>query len=157
MNLFLAHAHGASPFDLKAALLARHAQHPVIVHFPIALFILSVIFELLAAWRKNPVLASAAYYNLLGAALSVPLAVGTGLAAWQWQLEGAKLKGNLQLHLVFGLTSAAVILLLCSMRSWLRIKNIPPGITYIALTLCGMIAITLTGHLGGFVSGVEAP
>ena len=157
MNLFLAHAHGVDPFDLRAALLARHAQHPVIVHFPIALFIVSVIFEVLAAWRKNPLLGSVAYYNLLGAALAVPLAVGTGLAAWQLQLEGAKLKGNLQLHLIFGLTTAAVILILCSMRSWLRIKNIPPGIIYIALTLCGIIAITLTGHLGGLVSGVEAP
>jgi uncharacterized membrane protein len=26
-------------FDLKAALLARHAQHVVLIHFPIALFI----------------------------------------------------------------------------------------------------------------------
>jgi len=31
-----------NPFDLKAALLAKHAQHPVIIHFPIALFIISV-------------------------------------------------------------------------------------------------------------------
>ena len=31
-----------NPFDLKAALLARHAQHVVLIHFPIALFIASV-------------------------------------------------------------------------------------------------------------------
>ena len=43
----------ANPFDLKAALLAPHAQHPVIVHFPIALFIASAVFELLGAWRNN--------------------------------------------------------------------------------------------------------
>jgi hypothetical protein len=29
-------------FDLKAALLAKHAQHRVIIHFPIALSIISV-------------------------------------------------------------------------------------------------------------------
>jgi len=27
------------PFDIKAALLSKHAQHVVLIHFPIALFI----------------------------------------------------------------------------------------------------------------------
>jgi uncharacterized membrane protein len=37
-----------NPFDLKAALLAKHAQHPVMIHFPIALFITSLAFDFLA-------------------------------------------------------------------------------------------------------------
>src|SRR5207244_13484345 len=77
-----------NPFDLKAALLAGHAHHPVIIHFPIALFIASAVFEVMAVWRKKSVFATVAYYNLLGAALTVPLAIATGLGAWQWQLEG---------------------------------------------------------------------
>src|ERR1700754_3968685 len=92
---------GMNPFDLKAALLAKHAQHPVIIHFPIALFIASLAFDLLAIWRKNPALATVAYYNLRAAAVLVPVAIVTGLTAWQWQLEGARLKGNLLLHMVF--------------------------------------------------------
>lgn len=157
MNLFLAASHSPNPFDLKAALLARHAQHPVIIHFPIALFIASVVFELLALWRKQPLFASVAYYNLLGAAMTIPLAIATGLAAWQWQLEGATLKGNLRLHLICALTSASLIFLLCWMRSRLRAKSILPGITYLAVTLLALMAITLTGHLGGILSGVETP
>ena len=78
MKLFLAASHSPNPFDLKAALLAGHAQHPVIIHFPIALFIASAVFELLAVWRKQPLFASVAYYNLLGAALTLPLAIATG-------------------------------------------------------------------------------
>ena len=35
------------PFDLKAALLAKHAQHVVLIHFPIALFIAGVAFDFL--------------------------------------------------------------------------------------------------------------
>jgi uncharacterized membrane protein len=61
-----------NPFDIKAALLARHAQHPVIIHFPIALFIISVAFDLLTIWRRNPAMAKAAYYNLVAAALTAP-------------------------------------------------------------------------------------
>jgi uncharacterized membrane protein len=155
MKLFLAHAHSLSPFDLKAALLAGHAQHPVIIHFPIGLFIASVVFDLLAVWRKKPILAAVAYYNLLGAALTLPLAIATGLGAWQWQLEGATLKGNLRLHMICAVTSALLIFFLCWMRSRLPAKNISPGVSYVTVTLFALMAITLTGHLGGIVSGVE--
>jgi uncharacterized membrane protein len=125
MKLFLAVSHSPNPFDLKAALLAGHEQHPVIIHFPIALFIASAIFELLAVWRKQPVFATVAYYNLLGAALTVPLAIATGLGA--------------------------------GMRSRLRAKGIPPRVAYFAVTLLALMVITLTGHLGGILSGVETP
>jgi len=36
------------PFDIKSALLAKHAQHVVLIHFPIALFIMGVAFDFLA-------------------------------------------------------------------------------------------------------------
>jgi len=155
MNSFLGIS--VNPFDLKAALLAGHAQHPVIIHFPIGLFIASVVFDLLAVWRKKPILAAVAYYNLLGAALTLPLAIATGLGAWQWQLEGATLKGNLRLHMICAVTSALLIFFLCWMRSRLRTKNISPGVSYVAVTLFALMAITLTGHLGGIVSGVGMP
>ncbi len=155
MKMFLTAS--VNPFDVKAALLAGHAQHPVIIHFPIGLFIASVVFDLLAVWRKKPILAAVAYYNLLGAALTLPLAIATGLGAWQWQLEGATLKGNLRLHMICAVTSALLIFFLCWMRSRLRAKNISPGVSYVAVTLFALMAITLTGHLGGIVSGVEMP
>ena|SRR5438552_665178 len=157
MNLFLAHSHSLSPFDLKAALFAGHAQHPVMVHFPIALFIASVVFELLAIWRKQPILASVAYCNLVGAAMTLPLVIATGLGAWQWQLEGATLKGNLRRHLICALTSALLVFFLCWMRAHLRKKNIAPRVAYFAVTGLALIMITLTGHIGGILSGVEAP
>src|SRR5205809_1508276 len=157
MKLFLAASHSPNPFDLKAALLAGHAQHPVIIHFPIALFIASAVFELLAVWRKQPIFASVAYYNLLGAALTVPLAIATGLGAWRWQLEGAAIKGNLRLHMVCALTSALLIFFLCWMRTHLRTKGKSPGVAYWAVALIALLVITLTGHLGGILSGVETP
>ena len=155
MKLFLAAS--LNPFDVKAALLAGHAQHPVIIHFPIALFIASVVFEVMGAWRKQPVLASVAYYNLLGAALTIPFAIATGLGAWRWQLEGAAIKGNLRLHMVCAITSALLIFFLTWVRSRLRTKGRPPSIGYWAVTLIALLVITLTGHLGGILSGVEAP
>jgi uncharacterized membrane protein len=153
MEIFLAAS--VNPFDVKAALLAGHAQHPVIIHFPIGLFIASVVFDLLAVWRKKPILEAVAYYNLLGAALTLPLAIATGLGAWQWQLEGATLKGNLRLHMICAVTSALLIWFLTWMRLRLRTKGRSPSIAYWAVTLIALLTITLTGHLGGILSGVE--
>jgi uncharacterized membrane protein len=157
MTLFLAHSHSLNPFDLKAAVLAGHAQHPVIVHFPIALFIASAVFDILAVWRKQPLFAAVAYFNLVGAAITIPFAIATGLGAWQWQLEGARLKGNLELHLICALTTAALILLLCWRRSRLWAKRRSPRAVYFWMMALGLMMITLTGHLGGILSGVETP
>ena len=111
-------------------------------------------------WRSgasNRFLQPVAYYNLLGAALTLPLAIATGLGAWQWQLEGATLKGNLLLHMICALTSAALILSLCWKRSRIRAKGESPRPSYFVVMALGLMMITLTGHLGGILSGVETP
>ena len=59
--------------------------------------------------------------------------------------------------MICALTSASLIFLLCWMRSRLRAKGLPPSIVYFAVTLLALTAITLTGHLGGILSGVETP
>ena len=101
--------------------------------------------------------AAVAYFNLVGAAMTIPLAIATGLGAWRWQLEGARLKGNLQLHLICALTTGAIIFLLCWRRSRLRAKGDSPRVGYFAVMALGLMIITLTGHIGGILSGVETP
>ena len=75
---------------LKSALLARHAQHVVLIHFPIALFLMGVTFDCAARWTKRQAPATVAYYNIMVAALFVIPMWLTGLLAWQWQFEGQK-------------------------------------------------------------------
>jgi len=144
-----------SPFNLKTALLARHAQHVVLIHFPIALFIMAVAFDLISQWTKRRGLADAAYYNLLGATISTIPVLATGILAWQFQLEGQKLKGILLLHLVLACISSALIWLVwwVHFRSRRREESLP---NYrLALEILGVGIIALTGHLGGFLSGVN--
>ena len=146
-----------NPFDLKSALLARHAQHVVLIHFPIALFLVSVAFDFVGQWRRNLALGTAAYYNLLLAAITSLPVVATGLAAWQWQLEGQRLKGTLLLHLVFGVISTVLIWLVW----WLHFRGRKAGrrLSGYRLLLEGVAAllVAITAHLGGFLSGVNAP
>ena len=144
-----------SPFDLKTALLARHAQHVVLIHFPIALFIMAVAFDLISQWTKRDGLADAAYYNLLGATISTIPVLATGILAWQFQLEGQKLKGILLLHLVLACISSALIWLVwwVHFRARRRCESLP---NYrLALEILGVGIVALTGHLGGFLSGVN--
>ena len=61
-----------SPLDIRSAILAKHAQHVVLIHFPIALFLTGVAFDFAAHWTKRATVAAAAYANLLVAAVSVP-------------------------------------------------------------------------------------
>jgi len=146
------------PFDLKAALLAKHAQHVVLIHFPIALFIAGVTFDFLAQWTKRQFLAAAAYCNLLAAAVvTVPVLI-TGILAWQWQLEGQRLKGILLMHLVLGSVSSVLIWLVYFIH--LRAQRKPGGVLpgyRLYLEALGVALVTLTGHLGGFLSGVNVP
>jgi uncharacterized membrane protein len=148
------------PFDLKSALLARHAQHVVLIHFPIALLIVGVAFDFLALARPfakhRQTLTMAAYYNLIVAALSAVAAVVTGVLAWQLQLDGESLKGTLKLHLVLGIVSSLLIWLVW----WLHFRayrNPERGLPAYRLPIevLAVSVIAVTGHLGGFLSGVN--
>ncbi len=146
-----------NPFDLKTALLAKHAQHVVLIHFPIALFISALAFDGIAQWRKRRSLADAAYYNLMLAALSTFPALTSGILAWQFQLDGQKLKGILLLHLTLALTSSVIIWLVWCVHFHARSRaRILPNYRW-PLEFLGFALIALTGHLGGFLSGVNLP
>ena len=144
------------PFDPRTALLAKHAQHVVLIHFPIALFVAAVVFDLLAVWRHSRGLATAAYYNLTAAAISAAPAVLTGVLAWQWQLEGKRLKGILLFHLVLGLLSTGLIWLVWWLHFRVRRKPQRNLSAYrLPIELVTVMLVALTGHIGGFLSGVN--
>jgi uncharacterized membrane protein len=147
-----------NPFDFKTALLAKHAQHVVLIHFPIALFLAAVAFDYLAQWRKNRALAAAVYFNLLFAAVSTLPVVASGLAAWRWVLEGQKLKGILLMHLILGCISSVLIWIVFWIHR--RVHRFPerslPNYR-LPIEVLAVLVVGLTGHLGGFLSGVNGP
>lgn len=147
-----------NPFDPKQVLLAKHAQHVVLVHFPIALLLTGVAFDFAGQWLKKPILSVVARYNLAIAAVATIPVIITGLLAWQWQLEGHKLKGVLLQHLVLGVFSSVLIWLVFWMHFRASRKPDGPLPRYrLPLELIAALAVALTAHLGGFLSGVNAP
>ena len=146
-----------NPFDPRTILLAKHAQHVVIIHFPIALFITGVGLDLLSRGKRTSQLASAAYFNLSIAAATVIPAIITGLLAWQFALDGKRLKGLLLLHVIAASIAAALVI-----TSWWvhwRTRKAEPVLLpryRIPVELLGVAVIGLTAHLGGFLSGVNS-
>lgn len=138
-------------FDLQHTLLAKHAQHIVLVHFPIALVFVALLFDLLGLrWRDRGWLA-AAYWNLsVAAAAVVPVAI-TGLMAWRWQLEGSPLRGVLRLHLLLGVTSVVMIVTTWAIA---RGSRESPSRIRLAMEALTVIVVAATAHLGGIVAGV---
>jgi uncharacterized membrane protein len=141
-------------FDLQHTVLAKHAQHVVLVHFPVALVVIALLFDLIALRWRDGVWAAAAYYNLsVAAAAALPVAV-TGLLAWRWQLEGAPLRGVLRLHLLFGLSSCVMI----CVTWWVARRSIQTATSRarrLGFELATVLVVALTAHLGGFVSGIN--
>lgn len=146
-----------NPWDPRTAIFAKHAQHVVIIHFPIALFIAGVAFDFISALTRRKDLALVTYCNFCGALLAAVPAALTGLLAWQWELEGRRLKGILLMHLVFGCTSLALIAAVwwVHWRARREGDNLPPARW--VLEVLAVVVVAITGHLGGFLSGVNHP
>jgi uncharacterized membrane protein len=145
-----------SPFDLKSVVMAKHAQHVVLIHFPVALFMASVAFDFTAHWTKKTALSMVAYYNLLFAAVSSVPVVLTGILAWRWQLEGQRLHGILLWHLLLGILSSILIWLVWWIHFRARRRPEQPLSFYrLPVELLAVMAVALTAHMGGFLSGVN--
>lgn len=143
-------------FDIRTVLLAKHAQHVVLIHFPIALFITAVGFDFTRQWTKSQALASVAYFNFLIAAIFTVPVVVSGIAAWQWALEGQKLKGILLMHLVSGCFSVLLIWVVfwVQMRGRRNPTEALPRYR-LAIEAIAVLIVVATSHLGGFLSGVN--
>jgi uncharacterized membrane protein len=147
----------SNPFDIRTVLLAKHAQHVALVHFPIALFLVGFAFDLAAHRTKRGDLETVARHNFTLAAICTIPVFATGVAAWQWALESARLKGVLLLHLVFASLASVLIWI----AGWLHVRaarkpDSPLPAFRLPIEAVAAVLIVITGHLGGFVSGVSS-
>jgi len=147
-----------NPFDLKSVLLAKHAQHVALVHFPIALIFVAAAFDLLSLRQKNLALLRAAYYTVIAAAVAAVPTAATGILAWQLLFNGKTPRGNLKLHMFLALFSSVLIWLVCGLhiREQSKPRASSPALR-LAVEFVAVALTLLTAHVGGFVSGVNGP
>jgi uncharacterized membrane protein len=145
-----------NPFDLKAALLAKRAQHVVLIHFPIALYLSGTLFDFVARVFRKPNFREVAGWNFLFASvMNIPTAA-TGIHAWRSVLEGQRLQGILRLHLLLGCAVDFALWLTVWLGSRLRAQaetGHSMAILATELIVCAMVS--LTAQLGGFLERRE--
>jgi predicted heme/steroid binding protein/uncharacterized membrane protein len=125
--------------------------HPIAVHFPIALTLVSAGFLILYFITGIEGLVDSAFYTLLTGTVMSPIAIMTGASSWWYEYQ-RKLtwifKGKAALSIfLFCLELVAVIL--WAMNREAVINHEPIGWLYLALLMVMVILVLSLGKLGG--------
>jgi uncharacterized membrane protein len=127
-----------------------HPIHPMIIPFPIALWVFSLVADVIYLWRGNPVWRDwIAFYSLLAGIIGGAAAAAPGVIDWLSITDKAVVKiANWHARL-------NVIALLVFVASfYLRTINGASLVTgsysiAMALSVLGVVLITISGWLGG--------
>jgi predicted heme/steroid binding protein/uncharacterized membrane protein len=125
--------------------MARRHPHPMVVHFPIALFMVASLFILLSLLFQKGSFEIASFYLLILGAISSPFAMATGLFTWwvnyRWKLNYF-VKRKIQLSILLLILEVILIL-------W-RISQ--PQIShplYFVMMIVLTPIVSLLGYYGG--------
>jgi len=128
--------------------------HPLAVHFPLALWLTSALFDLLAWRREDPLYRRAAYWlvglGLLGAVVSIALG-WIDLLAQESAGVGAGLVLRHRLHSAAAYAATLVYGVNFGWRWWTANRL---GATLLALSLGGAALVACAGYLGGDLRNV---
>jgi uncharacterized membrane protein len=124
--------------------------HPILVHFTIGLFVISVIFDILAHFTYKKSLDQAGWWNLVFSAAFSIVTVASGLSAEDSAPHVERAHKLIELHKTLGLVTMGIILILVIWRGLTR-TALPKHfrIVYLALGLAGLTTITFGGYIGG--------
>jgi len=134
--------------------------HGATTHFPIALAIASVAFDLGGLLLKKDSLRAAGFWTMVAAVLSALVGTGTGLyyvyldpgGKGKLAAEGFVLD-TVTKHRNFGLTGTGLLLLAGVIRLAKRDRLTSATLViYLVLALAGTVFIGLTGFKGGYVA-----
>ncbi len=132
------------------ASIGGHPVHPMIIPFPIALWVFSVVADVIYLWRGNPVWRDyIAFYTLLGGIIGGAAAAVPGIIDWLSLTDKTVVKlanWHARLNVIALLLFAGSFYLRTSSGSSMVSDNhtIP-----FALSVLGVILISISGWLGG--------
>lgn len=132
------------------ASIGGHPIHPMIIPFPIGLWVFSLIADVIYLWRGNPVWRDyIAFYSLLGGIIGAAVAAVPGFIDWLSLKDREVVKianWHARLNVIALLIFAASFYLRTASGGGLVSGSftIPIG-----LSVLGVILISISGYLGG--------
>ena len=127
--------------------LLGHPIHPMLIVFPLGLFVAAVVFDALALWRGSATFATVGYWNIAGGILGGLLAAVFGIIDWIGIPSGTRAK---RIGLLHGGTNVAVVALftvVCLSRS--RASDVAPSVSIFLLEVGALLLGSVGGWLGG--------
>jgi len=124
--------------------------HPAIVHFPIALFLLSGLFGFISLFVKREFWKDLVLKSLIGGIIFSPIAVITGMIEEQSLQHSEAVHEILQIHKYCGLTILFFFQILIVWH-WLRrlLMGNKEYILWVIFLLLGSALVLFQGYLGG--------
>lgn len=129
----------SSPASIK-----KHPVHPMLIGFPIGLWVFALVCDVVHAASGNAVWQTVATYCVAGGIVGAILAAVPGLIDYS-SIDEVEMKRIANLHLAANL--AAVVLF--AINLWLRFRLPADSYRPLALSVVGVLAIGLGGWLGG--------
>ena len=124
--------------------------HPILVHFTIALFLFTVLMDILGLILKKDSFHVASWYSLITSGIAVIFTVIAGLIAEDLVNASPAAQEIIEIHEKLGFTVLTIILSLAIWRIILKGKMPIKGLTlFMVISVVGVIIITIGGYLGG--------
>ena len=129
----------ASPASIK-----KHPVHPMLVGFPIGLWVFALVCDVMRAVGGNPVWQTVAIYCIATGIVGAIVAAAPGLIDY-FSIDEAAMKKIANLHLALNLGAVVIF----AINLWLRFRL--PAVSYLPLgmSIVGVLAIGIGGWLGG--------
>lgn len=125
-----------------------HPSHPLFIHFPIAFYTATLVFDVMTRIEPNPALVLAGTYLLIGALLATLGAVVTGLVDWASMVKGSSKRRTANRHLLFQVVAAALFQTSLVLRFGDRFQAQAETV-WIVLEALGFVVLTVGQYLGG--------
>ncbi len=124
--------------------------HPILVHFALALFVVSVLLDGAGTVLRKPGWHAAGWINLVLAAVATVATIGLGMTAEVYLTPTAAAHETLDVHKLLAFTSLAIMLVLLVWRYQLHGRfPVRGAVLYLVVAFTGVAVIGGAGYFGG--------
>jgi uncharacterized membrane protein len=131
------------------AKIAGHPIHPMLIPFPIALWVFSLVADLIYVWRDNPAWGWIAFYTLAGGIIGAVLAAVFGIIDY-FSIRDKKVSRIAAWHARINVLALLLFAASFYLRTGSGARLIGGSLTIpLTLSILGVLSITISGWLGG--------